>query len=182
MATKAASKRVGTPYEGGEYWGQLLFPGDYPFKPPTDAKCLIGLLSFMCTDELTTGSVLVSARERRLLAAKSHAYNLRQRRFTQLFPEYTGPVAKDLPNMSRPAAAPAVTAPAAAKAPEKPAPTSASGATPANPTPPASDDAAPPPAPPPAQNAASKWRIFFWVACSVAGVLFANKVLEKLAM
>lgn len=24
----------GTPYEGGEYWGQLLFPGDYPFKPP----------------------------------------------------------------------------------------------------------------------------------------------------
>lgn len=24
----------GTPYEGGEYWGQLLFPADYPFKPP----------------------------------------------------------------------------------------------------------------------------------------------------
>ena len=24
----------GTPYEGGEYWGQLLFPSDYPFKPP----------------------------------------------------------------------------------------------------------------------------------------------------
>lgn len=23
-----------TPYEGGEYWGQLLFPEDYPFKPP----------------------------------------------------------------------------------------------------------------------------------------------------
>jgi len=23
-----------TPYEGGEYWGQLIFPGDYPFKPP----------------------------------------------------------------------------------------------------------------------------------------------------
>ena len=23
-----------TPYEGGEYWGQLLFPSDYPFKPP----------------------------------------------------------------------------------------------------------------------------------------------------
>ena len=22
------------PYEGGEYWGQLLFPSDYPFKPP----------------------------------------------------------------------------------------------------------------------------------------------------
>ena len=24
----------GTPYDGGEYWGQLLFPADYPFKPP----------------------------------------------------------------------------------------------------------------------------------------------------
>ncbi|PWN21713.1 UBC-like protein [Microstroma glucosiphilum] len=24
----------GTPYEGGEYWGQLIFPSDYPFKAP----------------------------------------------------------------------------------------------------------------------------------------------------
>lgn len=124
----------------------------------------------MCTDELTTGSVLVSARERRLLAAQSHAYNLRQRRFTQLFPEYTGPVAKDLPNMSRPAAAPAAPAPAATKAPEKRA------------SAPASDAPSASPAPEPAQNAKSKWRILFWVTCSVAGVLFANKVLEKLAM
>lgn len=23
-----------TPFHGGEYWGQLLFPSDYPFKPP----------------------------------------------------------------------------------------------------------------------------------------------------
>lgn len=193
----------GTPYEGGEYWGQLLFPGDYPFKPPgikvqtpsgrfqpdtrictsmsdfhpgswnpawSVSSILIGLLSFMCTDELTTGSVLVSARERRLLAAQSHAYNLRQRRFTQLFPEYTGPVAKDLPNMSRPAAAPAAPAPAATKAPEKRA------------SAPASDAPSASPAPEPAQNAKSKWRILFWVTCSVAGVLFANKVLEKLAM
>ena len=63
--------------------------------PVAHSHSLIGLLSFMCTDELTTGSVLVSARERRLLAAQSHAYNLRQRRFTQLFPEYTGPMAKE---------------------------------------------------------------------------------------
>ncbi|CAO1638095.1 unnamed protein product [Parajaminaea phylloscopi] len=23
-----------TPYAGGEYWGQLMFPSDYPYKPP----------------------------------------------------------------------------------------------------------------------------------------------------
>lgn len=136
----------------------------------------------MCTDELTTGSVLVSARERRLLAAQSHAYNLRQRRFTQLFPEYTGPMAKDLPNMSRPAAAPAAPAPAATEAPEKRSPAPALDAPSVSPAPPASDAAPRTPAPAPAQNAKSKWGIVFWVTCSVAGVLFVNKVLEKLAM
>ncbi|KAI8876427.1 UBC-like protein [Backusella circina FSU 941] len=24
-----------TPYEGGEYYGKLIFPAEYPFKPPT---------------------------------------------------------------------------------------------------------------------------------------------------
>jgi ubiquitin-conjugating enzyme E2 J2 len=24
----------GTPYEHGEYWGTLVFPSEYPFKPP----------------------------------------------------------------------------------------------------------------------------------------------------
>ncbi|WFD34803.1 E2 ubiquitin-conjugating enzyme [Malassezia cuniculi] len=121
-----------TPYEGGEYWGQLIFPSDYPFKPPgikmhtpsgrfqPDTKIctsmsdfhpgswnpawsvssiIIGLQSFMCTDEMTTGSVLVSSRERRALAAQSHAFNAAQRRFVQMFPEYAGPTMKDLPNM-----------------------------------------------------------------------------------
>lgn len=58
----------------------------------------------MCTDEMTAGSVSATQRERRLLAAQSHAFNISQRRFSQLFPEYMGPVARDLPNMSRPSA------------------------------------------------------------------------------
>ncbi|KOS12469.1 ubc-like protein [Malassezia pachydermatis] len=124
-----------TPYEGGEYWGQLLFPSDYPFKPPgiklqtpsgrfqpdtkictsmsdyhpgswnpawSVANILIGLLSFMCTDEMTAGSVMATQRERRTLAAKSHAFNVAQRKFTLIFPDYAGPSVKDLPNMSRP--------------------------------------------------------------------------------
>ncbi|WFD08363.1 E2 ubiquitin-conjugating enzyme [Malassezia vespertilionis] len=125
-----------TPYEGGEYWGQLLFPSDYPFKPPgikvqtpngrfePDARIctsmsdfhpgswnpawsvssiLVGLTSFMCTDELTTGSIIMPSRDRRVLAAKSHAFNRSQRRFAQLFPEYASEVVRDVPNMSLPA-------------------------------------------------------------------------------
>lgn len=63
---------------------------------------LIGLLSFMCTDEMTAGSVMATQRERRTLAAKSHAFNVAQRKFTLIFPDYAGPSVKDLPNMSRP--------------------------------------------------------------------------------
>mgnify|MGYP006895981186 FL=1 len=54
----------------------------------------------MCTDELTTGSLMMHNRERRVLAAKSHAFNISQRRFTQLFPEYAGRDVRDLPNMT----------------------------------------------------------------------------------
>ena len=60
---------------------------------------LIGLLSFMCSDEMTTGSVTASDADRRKLAAQSHAFNLTQKKFCQIFPEYAGPEIKDLPNM-----------------------------------------------------------------------------------
>lgn len=53
----------------------------------------------MCADEMTTGSVMVSAQDRKTLAARSHAFNIQQRRFKQLFPEYSGEAIKDLPNM-----------------------------------------------------------------------------------
>lgn len=121
-----------TPYHGGEYWGQLLFPSEYPFKPPgikmstpsgrfhTDMKIctsmsdfhpgswnpawsvaniLVGLLSFMCADEMTTGSVMASPADRATLAARSHAFNITQPRFKRIFPDYSGPQSSNLPNM-----------------------------------------------------------------------------------
>lgn len=60
---------------------------------------LIGLLSFMCSDEMTTGSVTASDADRRKLAAQSHAFNLTQKKFCQIFPEYATPQITDLPNM-----------------------------------------------------------------------------------
>jgi ubiquitin-conjugating enzyme E2 J2 len=97
-----------TPYEGGQYWGTLTFPPDYPFNPPairmltasgrfqsntrlclsisdfhpksfnpawSVSTILIGLMSFMTGEEMTTGSVRASDLERRVLAAKTRWYN-----------------------------------------------------------------------------------------------------------
>ncbi|KAF8318733.1 UBC-like protein [Clavulina sp. PMI_390] len=121
-----------SPYAGGEYHGQLLFPSEYPFKPPgikmltpsgrfqpdkkicfsmsdfhpgtwnpawSVATILTGLLSFMLSDEMTTGSVTSSDRDKRILASRSHAWNIQQRKFQDAFPDYCGTVLKDLPNM-----------------------------------------------------------------------------------
>ncbi|KAL2119993.1 hypothetical protein VTJ04DRAFT_6954 [Mycothermus thermophilus] len=97
-----------TPYHGGQYWGTLIFPPNYPFAPPairmhtpsgrfqpSSRLCLsisdfhprsfnpawevstilIGLLSFMTSEEMTTGSVSASDAERRYLAARSRWWN-----------------------------------------------------------------------------------------------------------
>ncbi|KAJ3528368.1 hypothetical protein NM688_g8008 [Phlebia brevispora] len=138
-----------SPFAGGEYHGVLMFPSEYPFKPPgikmltpsgrfqPDRKIcfsmsdfhpgtwnpawsvatmyvipspprylayahaddfgrlsflsppisLTGLLSFMLSDEMTTGSVTTSDAEKRSYAARSHAWNLEQRRFREAFPD-----------------------------------------------------------------------------------------------
>ena len=97
-----------TPYEGGQYWGSLVFPSDYPFAPPAIRmhtpsgrfKCserlclsisdfhpksfnpawevstiLLGVQSFMSSEEMTTGSVKASDAERRALAARTRWWN-----------------------------------------------------------------------------------------------------------
>lgn len=97
-----------TPYEGGQYWGTLMFPPDYPFAPPAIrmhtpsgrfqpstrlclsisdfhpksfnpawevSTILTGLLSFMTSEEMTTGSVRASEHERKLFAQRTRWWN-----------------------------------------------------------------------------------------------------------
>ncbi|OAA56555.1 ubiquitin-conjugating enzyme [Niveomyces insectorum RCEF 264] len=97
-----------TPYYGGQYWGTLMFPPDYPFAPPAIrmhtpsgrfqpstrlclsisdfhprsfnpawevSTILIGLLSFMTSEEMTTGSVSATEAERKFHAARSRWWN-----------------------------------------------------------------------------------------------------------
>ncbi|KAF2487527.1 ubiquitin-conjugating enzyme E2 6 [Neohortaea acidophila] len=97
-----------TPYEGGQYWGTLVFPSDYPFKPPairmhtpsgrfrcSERLCLsisdfhpksfnpawsvstilLGVLSFMSSEEITTGSIVASEAERKVHAARTRWWN-----------------------------------------------------------------------------------------------------------
>jgi ubiquitin-conjugating enzyme E2 J2 len=97
-----------TPYEGGQYWGTLMFPPDYPFAPPAIrmhtpsgrfqpstrlclsisdfhpksfnpawevSTILTGLLSFMTSEEMTTGSVRASESERKMFAQRTRWWN-----------------------------------------------------------------------------------------------------------
>jgi len=48
---------------------------------------LTGLLSFMLSDEMTTGSVNSSDTHKRTLASKSHSFNISQARFREAFPD-----------------------------------------------------------------------------------------------
>jgi ubiquitin-conjugating enzyme E2 J2 len=97
-----------TPYDGGQYWGTLVFPPDYPFAPPairmhtpsgrfrcSERLCLsisdfhpksfnpawevstilLGVLSFMTSEEMTTGSLSATLQERKALAAQTRWWN-----------------------------------------------------------------------------------------------------------
>jgi len=58
--------------------------------PPDDVVrfCrLTGLLSFLLSDEMTTGSVTSTERDKRILATRSHDWNRKQKRFQDAFPE-----------------------------------------------------------------------------------------------
>jgi len=63
------------------------------------ATILTGLLSFMLSDEMTTGSVTSTEAHKRAFAARSHSWNTAQPRFREAFPEYCTPTMRDLPNM-----------------------------------------------------------------------------------
>ncbi len=48
---------------------------------------IMGLFTFMLTDARTTGSIRMSSRERSILARKSLAFNIKQKKFRRLFPQ-----------------------------------------------------------------------------------------------
>ncbi|WKX95834.1 hypothetical protein Q1695_012351 [Nippostrongylus brasiliensis] len=118
-----------TPYDGGVYHGKLVFPSDFPFKPPsiymitpsgrfqvntrlclsisdfhpdtwnpawTVSTIITGLLSFMNDTAPTLGSITSSDAEKKILAKRSKAFNLKDRVFCELFPDVVEEIKKDL--------------------------------------------------------------------------------------
>ncbi|GAA5979058.1 hypothetical protein JCM21900_005959, partial [Sporobolomyces salmonicolor] len=81
-------------------------PGSWNVAWSTET-ILVGLLSFMLSDEITTGAIRSTDAERRALAASSHAWNIAQPKFRTIFPEYAGTAIKDVPNMTGGAPKPA---------------------------------------------------------------------------
>uniref|UniRef100_A0A1I7X9A1 UBIQUITIN_CONJUGAT_2 domain-containing protein n=1 Tax=Heterorhabditis bacteriophora TaxID=37862 RepID=A0A1I7X9A1_HETBA len=86
----------GTHYEGGYYYGKLIFQPDFPWKPP--AICMItpngrlwlikvGLHSFMNEDTFAAGTCNESPEFRRHLAANSKNWNLKNPNFVHMFPD-----------------------------------------------------------------------------------------------
>ena len=101
-------------YEGGFYFGTIIFPKEYPLKPPgiemitpngrfevNKRICMsmsdfhpeswnplwnvqtivMGLISFLCSDERTTGCIITSSAEKRLHARSSLAFNKKRAKF-----------------------------------------------------------------------------------------------------
>lgn len=110
-----------SPYYGGIYHGKLIFPKEYPYKPPgvimltpngrfhpnrrlclsmsdfhpeswnpmwSISTILMGLYSFMLDNKPTTGSVETSAAAKRKFSKESLAFNVKNKAFCSLFPEY----------------------------------------------------------------------------------------------
>jgi ubiquitin-conjugating enzyme E2 J2 len=108
-------------YHGGIYFGKLVFPKEYPYKPPgviiltpngrfkpnrrlclsmsdfhpeswnpmwSISTILTGLYSFMVEKTATTGSIETNDATKRKLASESLDWNVKEKMFCNLFPEY----------------------------------------------------------------------------------------------
>jgi hypothetical protein len=63
-----------------------------PYRRPSSVLTnfltrLTGLLSFMLSDEMTTGSVTSSDSHKRMFAMRSHSWNTGQPKFREAFPD-----------------------------------------------------------------------------------------------
>lgn len=107
-----------SPYTNGFYHGKLIFPTEYPNKPPNlifltpngrfkpqEKICLsftgyhpetwsiswgvenmlVALISFMYTDEITTGAVITSSSEKKKFAEESLQFNIANKEFVKMF-------------------------------------------------------------------------------------------------
>lgn len=121
-----------TPFAGGIYWGKMVFPASYPFKPPeirmltpsgrfmpnvricmsntnfhaenwnpswNVSTILMGLVSFMCENNATYGSVQTTDADKVAYAKKSWKWNCSQQKFCNLFPS----IVEEYENNSEPA-------------------------------------------------------------------------------
>ena len=73
-----------------------------PFARRSVSTILKGVLSFMLSDEITTGAVECSDAERRRLAAASVAWNCAQPEFNALFPDFAELREEELLRRARP--------------------------------------------------------------------------------
>ncbi|KAF5396557.1 Actin protein 8 [Paragonimus heterotremus] len=117
-----------SPYKGGYYHGKLIFPREYPFRPPSIymitpngrfacntrdfhpdtwnpawsvSSILTGLLSFMLENTYTTGSIETSISTKRLLAESSGEFNLNSELFCELFPDVVKEIRDSLESTRR---------------------------------------------------------------------------------
>ncbi|WRT69322.1 uncharacterized protein IL334_006306 [Kwoniella shivajii] len=65
------------------------------------ATILTGLLSFMLSDEITAGAVKTTEADKKILAKQSHAFNIGNKKFRDIFPDYAKAEMKDLPDMGK---------------------------------------------------------------------------------
>ncbi|ORX39384.1 ubiquitin-conjugating enzyme/RWD-like protein [Kockovaella imperatae] len=65
------------------------------------ATILTGLLSFMLSDEITAGAAKTTVEQKKALAKQSHAFNLNNKKFREIFPTYATPEMTDLPDMGK---------------------------------------------------------------------------------
>uniref|UniRef100_A0A915E992 UBC core domain-containing protein n=1 Tax=Ditylenchus dipsaci TaxID=166011 RepID=A0A915E992_9BILA len=102
-----------TPYEGGYYHGRIVFPSEFPFKPPTfifltpsgrfeisKAICL-SISHYEPKNTPTFGSISTTVKDKQRLAKSSVEYNLRDATFCEMFATVAEKMRRDIMGENR---------------------------------------------------------------------------------